>query len=196
MEEETAVNNIRQIKTGIFSGSFNPIHIGHLALANWLCEYEALDEIWFVITPLNPLKQGKELIDNRLRLEMAQAAIDAYPKFKVSDFEFSLPEPTYTIDTLRALSRHYPHHAFYFIMGADNWQSIHRWKEYESLLDEYPILIYPRKGFEIQIPEHYPHIRSVDAPLMEISSTFIREAYKAGKDVRFFLPEGVRKFFK
>lgn len=196
MEEKTAVNNVRQLRTGIFSGSFNPIHIGHLALANWLCEYEELDEVWFVITPLNPLKQGKELMDNRLRLEMAQAAIGSYPKFKVSDFEFSLPTPTYTIDTLRALTHAYPDHLFHFIMGADNWHRIEQWKEYRSLLKEYPVLIYPRKGFEIEIPAQYPHIHAVNAPLIEISSTFIREAYRAGKDVRFFLPEGVRKFFK
>lgn len=196
MEEKTVVNNVRQLRTGIFSGSFNPIHIGHLALANWLCEYEELDEVWFVITPLNPLKQGKELMDNRLRLEMAQAAIGCYPKFKVSDFEFSLPTPTYTIDTLRALTHAYPDHLFHFIMGADNWQRIEQWKEYRSLLKEYPVLIYPRKGFEIEIPAQYPHIHAIDAPLIEISSTFIREAYRAGKDVRFFLPEGVRKFFK
>lgn len=179
------------IRTGIFSGSFNPVHIGHLALANYLCEYEGLDEVWFLITPLNPHKQKHELMDNGLRLEMVRKAIDGYPKFRASDFEFSLPRPSYTINTLSALKKAYPEHIFHFIMGADNWNGITRWKNYSKLLEEYPILIYPRNGFPIDIPSHYPNIRKVDAPLIEISSTFIRDSIRKGKDIRFFLPESV-----
>lgn len=195
METPTALNTVLRLKTGIFSGSFNPIHIGHLALANWLCEFEELDEVWFLVTPHNPIKSPRELIDDRLRLEMAQAAVAAYPKFQASDFEFSLPKPSYTIDTLQALEKAYPDREFYFIMGADNWHFIERWKDYRTLIDSYPMLIYPRKGFEISIPPSHPHIRKANAPLMEISSTFIRESYKAGKDIRFFLPEPVRPYF-
>lgn len=195
MEETTVLNTAPRLRTGIFSGSFNPIHIGHLALANWLCEFEGLDELWFLITPHNPLKSRRELIDDRLRLEMARAAIASYPKFRASDFEFSLPQPSYTIDTLRALEKQYPDRDFYFIMGADNWETIEQWKEYRTLIASYPLLIYPRKGFEINIPPSHPHIRKTDAPLMEISSTFIREAYRNGKDIRFFLPEPVRPYF-
>lgn len=179
-------------KTGIYSGSFNPIHIGHLALANWLCEYTELDELWFLITPHNPLKEKDALMDDQLRYELVKRAIAGYPKFHASDFEFSLPKPTYTIRTLRALEASYPDREFYFIMGADNWELITRWVEYEAIISHYPIFIYPRKGFEIEIPAQYPHIKKVDAPLIEISSTFIREAFTSGKDVRFFLPEAIR----
>lgn len=182
-------------RVGLFAGSFNPIHIGHLALANWLCTYEALDEVWFLITPQNPLKKQDELMDDNLRLEMARAAVAGYPRFKVSDFEFSLPRPSYTIDTLRALEKSEPEHTFFFIMGADNWARIDRWKASETLIRDYRLLIYPRKGYPIVIPDGHPNIRMADAPLMEISSTFIRSAYQAGKDVRFFLPEAVRPYF-
>jgi len=179
-------------KTGLFSGSFNPIHIGHLALANWLCEYEELDELWFLVTPQNPLKDGSDLMDFRLRLEWVRAAISGYPKFKVSDFEASLPLPSYTIRTLRALREKYPECRFHLIVGADNWANMYQWKDVHALLAEFPVLVYPRKGYESAVPLRLPQIRKVDAPLMEISSTFIREAIKAGKDIRFFLPEAIR----
>lgn len=191
---EKAVTKItHKLKTGIYSGSFNPIHIGHLALANWLCEFGGMDEIWFLVTPHNPLKKRDELMDDNLRYQMVKAAVGDYSKFKASDFEFNLPKPTYTITTLRSLQQAYPDRDFHLIIGADNWASIEQWKDYQALLSEFPILIYPRKGFDIRIPEHYSHIRQVDAPLIEISSTFIRQALNTGKDVRFFIPEAIRK---
>ena len=128
--EETTVKENNKLKTGIFSGSFNPVHIGHLALA-----------------------KRDDLMDDRLRLELVEAAVAGYAKFRTSDIEFTLPQPTYTIDTLRTLDRTYPDREFHFIMGADNWSSINRWKESETLITSYPILIYPRKGYEINIPE-------------------------------------------
>lgn len=178
-------------KTGIFSGSFNPIHIGHLALANYLCEFEGLDEVWFLVSPHNPLKDRNELMDDQLRLHMVRLATAGYPKFITSDFEFHLPRPSYSVDTLRALKDAYPGHTFYFIMGADNWHAIAEWKNHRSFTAENNILVYPRKGYEIQIPDTLPNVRSVEAPLMEISSTFIRQAIRQGKDVRFFLPPAV-----
>ena len=178
---------------GIFSGSFNPIHIGHLALANWICEFCRFDELWFLVSPQNPLKKNSDLINEEKRLELVKASIAGYPKFKASDFEFSLPRPSYTIDTLHALNQQYPDHKFHLIMGADSWDGISRWKDYEAIVSEFPILIYPRKGYEINISEKYVNIKKVEAPLMEISSTFIRLALKEGKDIRFFLPEPIRE---
>lgn len=192
METGLKENTAGKRKTGIYSGSFNPVHIGHLALANWLCEFTELDEIWFLITPHNPLKEKEELIDDRLRYELVKKSIAGYPKFKVSDIEFSLPQPTYTIDTLRTLDRLYPEREFYFIMGADNWTSISRWKESETIIANYPILIYPRKGYEVKLNNSMPHIRYVEAPQIEVSSTFICQSLRTGKDVRFFLPEAIR----
>ncbi|MDR3251344.1 MAG: nicotinate-nucleotide adenylyltransferase [Tannerella sp.] len=180
--------------TGIFSGSFNPIHIGHLALANWICEFCDIDELWFLVSPQNPLKKGMEMMDERKRLEMVKAVIAGYPRFKASDFEFSLPRPSYTINTLRALHKAYPDRDFRLIMGADNWSTMTQWKDYEKLVDEFSIIVYPRKDCEIIIPDGYPNIKKVEAPLLEVSSTFIRRSVEEGKDVRFFLPEAIRNF--
>jgi len=176
---------------GIFSGSFNPVHIGHLALANWLCEYVDLAEIWFLVTPQNPLKDKAGLLDYDLRYNMVKEAIAGYPRFKVSDFECTLPLPSYTIDTLRALQKTCPEHLFHLIIGADSWGTINRWKDAQALKQEFPILIYPRKNHETNEPLP-PNIRKIDAPIIDISSSFIRDAIKEGKDVRFFLPEAVR----
>jgi len=178
--------------TGIFSGSFNPIHIGHLALANWICEYGGVDELWFLVSPQNPFKHESDLIDEKIRLQMVATAIAGYKKFKVSDFEFSLPRPSYTINTLRALSDKFPQRTFQLIIGADSWNGISGWKDFQQLLAEFPVLIYPRKGFSIHIPDNLPHIKKVEAPLFEVSSTIIRQSIKHGKDVRFFLPEALR----
>ncbi|MDR1646006.1 MAG: nicotinate-nucleotide adenylyltransferase [Tannerellaceae bacterium] len=181
-------------KTGLFPGSFNPVHIGHLALANWLCEYEGLEEVWFLVTPQNPLKSCGQLIGDRLRYEMVERAIDGYPRFRASDFEFSMPRPSYSADTLREMRKAWPGHAFHLIMGADNWALIDRWKDYQTILNHHPVLIYPRLGYDVRIPPIYPDVRQVDSPLIEISSSFIRQACRQGRDVRFFLPESLRPY--
>lgn len=177
----------KNIKTGIFSGSFNPIHIGHLALANYLCEYGVLDEVWFLVTPHNPLKDESGLWDDDFRLELTRLAVGDYPKFKVSDFEFQLPRPSYTIHTLTALKKAYPDHEFTLIIGSDNWKIFPQWFQPEAIINQFSLLIYPRHGYPIDTASLPEHVQLVDAPIFDISSTEIREALAEGKDVRYFL---------
>lgn len=174
-------------KTGIFSGSFNPIHIGHLALANYLCEFEGLDELWFMVSPHNPLKEQADLWPNELRLKLVQLSIEGYPKFRASDFEFHLPRPSYTIDTLDKLKATYPDREFFLIIGSDNWMLFDQWREPERIVSENKLLIYPRPGFDIKKDELPDTVRLVHSPTFEISSTFIRQALNEGKDIRYFL---------
>lgn len=181
-------------KTGIFSGSFNPIHIGHLALANYLCEFEGLDELWFMVTPHNPLKEQTDLWSDELRLKLVQLSIEGYTKFRASDVEFHLPRPSYTIDTLNKLKATYPDREFILIIGSDNWMLFDKWREAERIVSENQLLIYPRPGFLIS-PEELPEtVRLVHSPTFEISSTFIREALAEGKDVRYFLHPAVYQY--
>ena len=187
---------MKKIRTGILSGSFNPIHIGHLALANYLLEFEGLDEIWFVVTPHNPLKQKESLLDDAQRLHMVELAIQDCPRFRACDIEFGLPQPSYTIRTLEALSERYPEREFQLIIGADNWLIFHKWAEYEKIKNNYPILVYPRRGHVVYIDPEYKRIRSVNAPLIEISSTFIRDALMRGKNMRFFVSSKVYEYIK
>ena len=178
-------------KIGIYSGSFNPVHIGHLALANYLCEFEGVDEVWFLVTPHNPLKEQGELMDDELRLRLVQLAVEGYPRFRASDFEFHLPRPSYSIHTLEALRRSYPETEFTLIIGSDNWLCFDRWFEAKRIVSEFGLLIYPRPGFEVDETMLPPHVRMVHAPCIEVSSTFVRQALRQGKDVTFFLPAKV-----
>ncbi len=181
---------------GLFSGSFNPIHIGHLALANYLCEYEALDEVWFVVSPHNPLKAEDELMDDALRLKLVELAVAGYPKFRASDFEFHLPRPSYTVHTLEALKKAYPEHTFSLIIGSDNWALFPRWYESERILSENHLLIYPRPGYPVDAESLPANVKLVSSPVLEISSSFIRKAMAEGKDVRYFLHPDVWKCLK
>lgn len=175
-------------KTGIFGGSYNPIHIGHLALANYLCEYGDLDEVWFMVSPQNPFKaHSSDLWDDQLRLELVRLAVEEYPKFHASDFEFHLPRPSYMVNTLEKLREAHPDREFTLIIGADNWVSFPRWKDADIIMAHHPLIIYPRPGYEIDESTLPANIRLVNTPLLEVSSTFIRESLAQGKDVRYFL---------
>ncbi|MCD8079432.1 MAG: nicotinate-nucleotide adenylyltransferase [Bacteroides sp.] len=179
------------VVTGIFGGSFNPIHIGHLALANYLCEFGGLDELWFLVSPRNPLKVEEGLLEEQVRLDLVQRAIGEYPKFRASDVEFTLPRPSYTIYTLDKLKEMYPDREFVLIIGSDNWLLFDRWFEADRLLRENRILIYPRPGFPVDAESLPQQVSLADSPVFEISSTFIREALRRGTDIRYFLHPAV-----
>lgn len=179
-------------QVGIFSGSFNPIHVGHLILANYMREFTYLDEVWFVVTPQNPLKEVSNLLNDDIRLEMTKLAVEGFNNLKVSDIEFDMPKPSYTINTLDKLKTEHSDCDFTLIIGGDNWIKFPRWKENERLMKEFKILIYPRLGEEVHIDRrHSQNIQLVNAPIVEISSTFIRESIRLGKDVRAFVPHHV-----
>ena len=180
-------------KIGLYFGSFNPIHIGHLILANYLAEHSDLDEIWLVVTPQNPFKDKKSLLDNASRLEMVALSLKEYDKLKPCDIEFHLPQPNYTIDTLIHLEEKYPQHSFSLIMGEDNLKSFHKWKNYEVILSRYLIYVYPRlsEGKVLDALQGHEHIVYIKTPIIELSATAIREDIAQGKDVRPMLPAQV-----
>jgi nicotinate-nucleotide adenylyltransferase len=183
-------------KIGLYFGTFNPIHVGHLTIANYMVEFSDLDEVWMVVTPHNPHKKKNSLLDDFHRLTMVRIAVEDYPKLKASAIEFDLPQPNYTVNTLAHLEEQNPEYNFCLIMGEDNLKSFHKWKNYEVILERYAIYVYPRmsKGkAETQITDH-PAITKVDAPIMELSSTFIRKAIKNDKNIRPMLPDTVWKY--
>ena len=184
------------MKVGLYFGTFNPIHIGHLTIANHLAEHSDLDQIWFVVTPLSPFKKKSSLLDNYHRLVMVHLATKDYDNLRPSDIEFGLKEPNYTIDTLTYLFEKYPDYEFSLIMGEDNLKSFHKWKNHELILENHSIYVYPRisEGKIDTKFNNHPKITKVDAPIMELSSTFIRNEIKAGKNVRPMLPEHVWQF--
>lgn len=181
------------MKIGLYFGSFNPIHIGHLVIANHMAENSDLDEVWFVVTPHSPFKNKSSLLDNYQRLEMVYLATKDYDKLKPSDIEFRLPQPNYTINTLVHLQEKYPTQDFSLIMGEDNLLNFHKWKNHDVILENHDIYVYPRVSkecIETQFDGH-AKIHHVDAPIMELSSTFIRKSIKAGKNIQPMLPENV-----
>lgn len=183
------------MKIGLFFGSFNPIHIGHLVIANHMVEFTDLDEVWFVVSPHNPHKRKTSLLNDYHRLEMVRLAIGENYKLRASDIEFSLPQPSYTIDTLTYISEKYPEYHFSLIMGMDNLQTFHKWKNYENILENYELYVYPRIGSDEGQFVHHPKVNIVkDVPIMQISATFIRNAIKNGKNVAPLLYPAVWHF--
>lgn len=183
-------------KVAIYGGSFNPIHIGHLALANYICEWGWADEVWFLVSPQNPLKKNDELLSDKNRLQLVKEAIEEYSRFKVSDIEFHLSKPSYTIHTLKALKAQHPDLIFSLLIGADNWKIIDRWKEYKRIIEENEILIYPRAECPIEHSDLPENIHLIPAPILEISSTEIRQAFKKGKKPIYFLHSKVYKLIR
>jgi nicotinate-nucleotide adenylyltransferase len=183
------------MKIGLFFGTFNPIHVGHLIIANHLAEYSDLDAVWFVVTPLNPHKKKNSLLADHHRLAMVRIAVEDYPKLQASDIEFGLNQPNYTINTLVYIGEKYPEHTFSLIMGEDNLNSFHKWKNYEVILENHDIYVYPRitTKKESQFDRH-PKIHKVAAPIVEISATAIRKAIKNKQEIRPLLPCDVWKY--
>jgi len=182
------------MRIGLYFGSFNPIHHGHLIIANYILENTGLDQVWFVVSPQNPLKPSSSLLNEYHRLFLVQAAIEGENNLKASDIEFKLPKPSYTVDTLAYLQEKYPAHEFSIIMGSDSFQNLPKWKNYHWLLQHYPVYVYKRPAHEV-LPsfEDAKKIIVLDAPLLPISATGIRKNIKAGKSIRYLVPDAVRE---
>lgn len=181
------------MRIGLFFGSFNPIHSGHLLIANYMADFTDMDKIWFVISPQNPFKVNDDLLDEKQRLNLLKLAIENDNRFEACDIEFSLERPSYTIHTLNHLSSLYPEHTFVPIIGGDNLQSFHKWKDYEKILDKHELYVYRRAGFhENPLLANHPKIKLFDVPLLNISSTYIREILQAGKSIHYLVPEKAR----
>ena len=178
-------------KTGLFFGSFNPIHVGHLIIANHMVEHTDLDEVWFVISPHNPLKKKSTLLADHHRYAMVNLAVEDNRKLWASNIEFGLSQPSYTVHTLAFLEERYPGKEFVLIMGGDNLASLHKWKNYEHILENYSIMVYPRPGEKLPELVNHKNVHIAEAPLMQISSSFIRKSIKEGKSVEYILSDRV-----
>ena len=181
------------MRTAIFGGSFNPIHRGHIALADFVVQGGWTDEVWLLVSPQNPLKAAAGLLPEQLRLALAQQATENYDRIKVSDFEFNLPRPSFTYKTLAALRGSHPDRSFQILIGADNWLCFDRWAHHEELLRDYELLVYPRQGYDIHTASLPPNVRFVPAPLFPFSSTQLREMLLRGEDLSGILPQEINK---
>ncbi len=179
---------VNQMKIGLFCGSFNPVHSGHMIIANYMVEFTDLDQVWMVVSPHNPLKPAVELINDYQRLKLVQLAIDGHKKIKASDVEFALPKPSYTLNTLNYLAENYKQHTFVLIIGSDNLDLFDKWKDHDKILSNYELYVYPRLNSTVNKYTQNKNVKIIDAPVVEISSTFIRNSIKQKKDVRHFLP--------
>jgi nicotinate-nucleotide adenylyltransferase len=182
------------MKIGLFFGSFNPVHTGHLLIANYFIQFAGFDKIWFVVSPQNPFKANDELLDENIRLRLLKLAIQGDQRFEASDIEFGLERPSYTVKTLEHLRSQYPEISFAPIIGGDNLQSFHLWKDYKSILEHHEVYVYRRAGFhENPLLAGNTKIRIFEVPLLNISSTYIREMLQAGKSIRYLVPDPVEQ---
>ena len=182
------------MKIGLFFGSFNPVHSGHMVIAGYMSEFTDLSQVWFVVSPHNPLKIKNSLLQDYHRMTLVKIAIGDNRKLKASDIEFKLPRPSYTIHTLAYLFEKFPEHQFVLILGSDNLESFTKWKNYEQILEQVELYVYPRKDSHGGELINHPKVKIISAPVMEISSSFIREAIKNKKDVRYMMPEKVWEY--
>lgn len=183
-------------RIAIFGGSFNPIHNGHIALAQSVVNQGLANEVWLLVSPQNPLKEQRDLLDEQQRLNLARKALEGETHLKVSDFEFTLPRPSYTWSTLQALSQTYPSYEFLLLVGADNWKVFDKWAHYEDILSRYHLLIYPREGYDIDASSLLANVNLIEAPLFPISSTDIRQMVREGKDIKKYIPIIIEKDIK
>ncbi len=190
------MNSQQSKKTGLFFGSYNPIHIGHLIVGEYMVENSDLDEVWYVVSPQNPLKEKKTLLADHHRLAMVDLAIEDDPRLSSCNIEFKMPRPSYTIDTLTYLQEKYPDHKFILISGTDIFPTFHKWKNYQEILKQYQLYIYQRPGYDPGDYASHSSIRFFEAPLMEISASFIRQSVKSGKDIKYMLPEKVYRYIR
>ena len=183
---------------GLFFGSFNPIHTGHLVIANQLVEYTDLEQIWFIVSPQNPLKQKESMLNEYDRFYMVEQAIEDNDKFRANNIEFTLPKPSYTVDTLAYLKEKFPSHKFSLIMGADNLHSLPKWKNFESILQHYHIYVYKRPGYPApQAPENFfSSVHIVEFPQLDVSASYIRQCIKEGISIKYLVPEKVRTYIE
>lgn len=185
------------MKIGLFFGTYNPVHVGHMVIANYMVEYTEMDQLWLVVTPQNPFKQKKSMLQDFDRLHLVNLAIGNDSRMRSSDIEFNLPKPNYTCDTLVYLKEKFPMHEFSLIMGADNLNHFHKWKNHEEILKNHNIFVYPRlesnEGGDLK---HHEKVTYVEAPIIRISSSFIRKAIKADKNINYFMPEKVSEYIK
>ncbi|MBK7964970.1 MAG: nicotinate-nucleotide adenylyltransferase [Bacteroidetes bacterium] len=182
------------MKIGLYFGSFNPIHSGHLVIAGYMAEFSDLKQVWMVVSPHNPLKPAGSLLQDYHRFHLVELGIGNYKKLKASKIEFELARPSYTVVTLAYLQDKYPKHEFSLIMGADNLENLHKWKNFELILEHHDIYVYPRPNHDGGDLKNHPRVKWIDAPLMELSSSFIRKSIKEGKDVRYMMPETVADY--
>lgn len=183
------------MKIGILGGSFNPIHTGHAILANYITQYTDIEQLWLMVSPQNPLKSQLQASYDVHRLAMTELVASKCENVITSGFEFTLPKPSYTVNTLDALTKKFPQHQFVLIIGADNWQNFDKWKDSELILSRHEIMVYPRRGYEINIPEELrARVTRLDSPIVEVSSTFIREQLSAGRNMNFYLPQDVYRY--